>query len=178
MINDICLCQPEFQAQERLRVCWSFICSHVNIGGCSFSKQLPFAFSQRFLEQQEFAGKSPAWKQLHRAKQHRPPVLPFGNVLIAPHGVESAAAAQLQAQLQLLQRHITGSGSASAGTRYRIATFDVIPAGPSSDVCPEQRLRTASPENRHVVQRRNRLYRGTGHRSKPVQHPQDLAFGV
>lgn len=67
---------------------------------------------------------------LHRAKQHRPPVLPFGNLLIALHGVKPAAAARLQAQKQ----HMAGPGSASAGTRYKIATFDVIPAGRSSDV--------------------------------------------
>lgn len=64
MIDGICLCQPESQAREKLRVCWSFTCSQVNIGERSFQKQHPFAFSWRFLEQQEIAGKGQACKQI------------------------------------------------------------------------------------------------------------------
>lgn len=44
-------------------------------------------------------------------------------------------------QQQPLQQHMARQGSACARERFNIASFDVIPAGSSSDVCPEQRLR-------------------------------------
>ncbi|XP_054028701.1 cilia- and flagella-associated protein 100 [Dryobates pubescens] len=55
--------------------------------------------------------------------------------------VEAVAAARLQAQLRPLWLHVARPGSASAGKRQDIAAFDVIPAGSSSDVCPDQGLR-------------------------------------
>lgn len=143
MINDIGLCQPRFQARERLRVCWSFISSQVNIGGCSCKKQLPFASSQRFLEQQEFAGKSQGSKQISTVQSNAGHLCcESGNLLIALREWDQQL---IEAQLHPLQRHVARPGSASAGERYNIATFDVIPAGSSSDVCPDGRLRTVSP---------------------------------
>lgn len=66
--------------------------------------------------------------------------------------VEPAAATQFPAQLQPLQQHIARLGSAGAGKRCNIATFDVIPAGSSSDVCPDHRLHMNPLENGRVAQ--------------------------
>lgn len=183
MINSICLCQPESQERERLRVCWSFI--YLLTGQ---HRRMLLLKATSICIQSEVSGAAGICREepgvytdLCRAKQRWPPVLPFGNLLIALHGSNR----QQPRGLKRGCSHCSGTSPGRAlpalgrGTILQpLTSFQWDQAQTSVPIgdCARPPWRTDTLCNAETDFTEESGI--TMPRSKSAQHPQDLAFSV